>query len=131
MQTPAGFIKRLIAYIIDSLIIGIPAGLIVVFLGNAVGDAAGALINLIAGIYAVGYYLYFWSTTGQTPGKSVMGIKIVNYEGEPLTIGKAILRLIGYWIGTIIAYLGFIWIIFDSNKQGWHDKLAGSYVVEA
>jgi uncharacterized RDD family membrane protein YckC len=42
-----------------------------------------------------------------------------------------IVRYIGYYINSFIFMLGWIWAIFDSNKQGWHDKLAGTYVVPA
>jgi uncharacterized RDD family membrane protein YckC len=46
-------------------------------------------------------------------------------------MGKAVLRLIGYFISGIVIWVGFLWILFDANKQGRHDKIAGTYVVKA
>jgi uncharacterized RDD family membrane protein YckC len=61
----------------------------------------------------------------------IMGLKIVTVDGGKLTIGKAVLRIVGYFVSSIIVYLGFLWVIWDKDKQGWHDKIAGTYVVKA
>jgi uncharacterized RDD family membrane protein YckC len=75
------------------------------------------------------YFTYFHGTTGQTLGKKLLGLRVVRTTGEPMTIGTAFLRWVGYAISGAILYLGFIWVIFDSRKQGWHDKIAGTYVI--
>jgi uncharacterized RDD family membrane protein YckC len=83
-------------------------------------------------LIAVAYCLVFWTWRGQTPGKMLLGIKIVRIDGSPLTFGRAILRLfMGYPISGMVFGLGFLWIGLDSRKQGWHDKIAGTYVVRA
>ena len=48
---------------------------------------------------------------------------------QPISWGKAILRYIGYIISGLVLLIGFIWIAFDARRQGWHDKIAGTYVV--
>ena len=51
-------------------------------------------------------------------------------DGGPVTGGQAVLRLIGFWISAAVFYLGFIWILFDSQRQGWHDKIASTVMIE-
>jgi uncharacterized RDD family membrane protein YckC len=126
-----GFFKRLVAYIIDGIIVGIVAGIIQFVVGSS--DSGGIVLigSILLLVWSVGYYLYFWTRNGQTPGKVAMGIKIVTTSGEPISIGKAIVRYIGYIISSFVIGLGFLWVIWDARKQGWHDKIAGTLVVEA
>ncbi len=57
-----------------------------------------------------------------------MGIMVVGADGAKISVGQAILRALGYTISSILM-LGFINMIFDANRQGWHDKIAKTYVV--
>jgi uncharacterized RDD family membrane protein YckC len=126
-----GFGPRLVAYVIDSLIIGGVSGLITSIFAAANNDLVTMLGSLVVVVFVFWYYIYFWTTKGQTPGKLVMKIKVVATDGSQVTAGKAFLRVIGYLISNLIFALGFIWILFDTDKQGWHDKIAGTYVVRA
>ena len=83
---------------------------------------AGALVSIL-------YFIAFWARSGQTVGMGVIGIKVVTADGKPLTIGKAFLRYIGYFVSAVVFAIGFLWINFDRMRQGWHDKFAGTYVV--
>ena len=67
---------------------------------------------------------------GKTPGKMVMGVEIVKTDGSPIGFGRAILRYVGYIISSIILFIGFLMIAFDSKKQGLHDKIAGTCVIK-
>lgn len=58
-----------------------------------------------------------------------MGVKIFSTDGSPMTFWKAIAKYFGYFISG--PCLGFLWIIWDEQKQGWHDKIAGTYVIRA
>ena len=78
---------------------------------------------LVSIVYNVG----FWMLSGQTPGKRVLGVRVLRKDGTRLNLGNALRRQVGYWISTIF-YLGFLWILFDSKRQGLHDKLAGTIV---
>jgi uncharacterized RDD family membrane protein YckC len=134
----AGFLVRLVAYVIDAIILAVVDGILqAIFVASAMRPDAGggAMILAVIGyiliiVWTFGYLIYFWSTSGQTIGKKIMGLKVVTVDGGQLTAGKAFVRVIGYAISGIVIYLGFLWIIWDANKQGWHDKIAGTYVVK-
>ncbi len=81
-------------------------------------------------ILSIFYYVGAWSKSGQTIAKSVLGIKVVGYDGKPLSLGKALLRYFGYILSALILSLGFLWIAFDKKRQGWHDKIASSYAID-
>jgi uncharacterized RDD family membrane protein YckC len=76
------------------------------------------------------YWILFWMLAGQTPGKRLMGLRIIRVDGGRVTIGACIRRLIGYYLSAFLM-LGFIWVLFDSRRQGFHDKLAGTLVLYA
>lgn len=65
-----------------------------------------------------------------TFGKSAMGIKVVDASGNRLTFGKSFIRNITKILSLAVFAVGFIWILFDKKKQGWHDKLSKTYVVD-
>ncbi len=121
-----GFWVRVVAYLIDVVIL-----IVVAFLINTVlsGSAAASGLNIIIDI---AYFLYFWSGSGggQTPGMRVMNLKVVRTDGSDLDIVRALVRYVGLIIASIPILIGVIWVAFDSNKQGWHDKIAGTYVVK-
>jgi len=76
--------------------------------------------------------LIFWSYKSATPGKMLLGMKIVDAK----TLGKAsngklALRYLGYYISALVLGLGFFWVGWDPKKQGWHDKIAGTLVVKS
>ena len=115
---------RFIALFIDGIILGIITGALV-GAGRATGGGLGFVIQ-------VAYYWYFWTRhDGQSPGKSIMGIKIVKVDGTPIEDADAIVRVIGYYISGVVILLGFIAAINDPNRQAWHDKMAHTYVVVA
>jgi uncharacterized RDD family membrane protein YckC len=68
---------------------------------------------------------------GLTPGKYLLGIRVVKVDtGVPVSFWRMALRqVIGQWVSAIICYLGFIWVLFDANRQGWHDKIAKTLVI--
>jgi len=75
------------------------------------------------------YFTYFHGTLGQTPGKKLLGLKVIEINGEEMTLGLAFLRWVGYILSKLPLFLGFIWIGIDGRKQGWHDKIAGTCVI--
>jgi serine/threonine protein kinase/uncharacterized RDD family membrane protein YckC len=124
-----GFGRRLLAFIIDMIVLQISA-VILSNLGESVLDrftlSSFACLEIL--LYLV-YFVGFWTIAGRTPGKMVLGIKVVGLDGSPVSFGTAILRYIGYVFGFALLWLGFFWVAFDGRRQGWHDKLAGTYVV--
>ena len=96
----------------------------------------GAAIGLFLGLTLLAFVIYalyysLQTARGATVGKRVFGLRVVTAEGQVPGFGRALLRhTIGYLISSIFL-LGFIWIAFDPQHQGWHDKIAGTYVVRA
>ncbi len=131
----AGFIVRFAAFAVDFLVLV----LISVFAGiffavttrvakinwdiEVVASFVGFLLN-------AGYYIFTTYRYGATVGKKVFGLKVESVKEEKLDIGTVIVREVaGKFISTMLAGLGYFWIIFDKKKQGFHDKLAGTVVV--
>lgn len=74
------------------------------------------------------YHAYFGSEGRVSLGKQVLGLKVVDVDNEPLTLGQALIRSVCYVPGSLLS-LGFIWALISANRQAWHDLAAGSYVV--
>ena len=151
-QTYAGFWIRLVARVLDTLIVGIPLAVVFGVLALAVGGAAAGTSNsdqntqnataaafsgifilfyLLAIAVSIGYWVYFWGTTGSTFGMRVLRLRVVDANtGGPIGIPRALVR----WLMTIVnswaCYIGWIWVAFDPRKQGWHDKVANSVVLQ-
>jgi uncharacterized RDD family membrane protein YckC len=85
-----------------------------------------ALVLVVS--FLILYNIGFWMLAGQTPGKRLMGLRIVRTDGERITIGAAIRRWVGYWLSAIL-FLGYLWVLVDDRRQALHDKLAGTLVV--
>ena len=145
---PASFGKRVFAYLIDSVIIGLITGIPGGCLGGIVSAMAPTqqgedgmvmilvvlvfLVVLLSLIAAILYYALMWSRSGQTLGKKWLGIKVVTADGVPPSFWRALGRaVIGYPISSWLFSLGFLWMLWDDQRQCWHDKLFGTYVVEA
>jgi uncharacterized RDD family membrane protein YckC len=76
------------------------------------------------------YCIIFEASPKQgTIGKSLMEIKVVDNSGNRLTLYKSLARNLSKILSYSIIALGFIWILFDKKRQGWHDKLNNTYVV--
>lgn len=139
----AGFVTRLIAYIIDQLIIAAVISVVTVVAGFVmqsfeINKLIGAqqiarvimiILSLLLIIsFLILYNIGFWMLAGQTPGKRLMGLRIVRTDGERITLGAAIRRWVGYWLSAIL-FLGYLWVLVDDRRQALHDKLAGTLVV--
>jgi uncharacterized RDD family membrane protein YckC len=141
--------KRFFAYLIDIIPIGlIVFGFYYFFLGfdiildnysNRNGDTQPRIeflkqrnwIRDITFLVWIVYCIFMEASVKQgTFGKLVMGIKVVKENGCRMSIKESISRNLSKIISYFIFSLGFIWILFDRNKQGWHDKMNKTYVVE-
>lgn len=125
----AGFFQRLVALIIDGIIISVVSWILLMVLSN-VGSAGANLANVIGLVLVLIYDVYFFTSTGQTPGCKVMSIKVVNANSELLSMGQAVIRVVVSYISGAVLLIGYLWMIWDANKQTWHDKAAGSFVIK-
>jgi uncharacterized RDD family membrane protein YckC len=129
----SGFWLRFVAFLLDSIILVAASFLVrLLFLFPSGNIAWPVFLGVFPSIF---YWLYYWLFTGlrgQTPGKMVLGIKVVRANGEKVGLGWAALREIpGKIISLVGLFLGFIWIAWDKKKQGWHDKIADTIVIRA
>jgi uncharacterized RDD family membrane protein YckC len=139
----AGFASRLVAFVIDRLIVGVITAVIVFmaeFAMNAfnVNEWLGLdqlAVSLTAILFAAVvvsvdflYTVGLWMLAGQTPGKRVMGVRIVRSDGERVRWRNAIVRWVCYWLSAIL-FLGFLWVLVDNRRQGFHDKLGRTIVI--
>ncbi len=116
----AGFGLRALALLIDAIVIGIVSGLL-----------RGLDLRAVASLADAVYFVAFWSTTGQTLGMRALRIRVVRTDGQPLSWVTGVLRYVGYILSIIPLGLGLLWVLWDPRKQGWHDKIASTLVVNA
>lgn len=120
----AGFWVRLGAGVTDLLILGFIVVIIAYFFPAPVIWVTSGLVISLA------YWLGFWVWRGQTPGKMALGIKVIRTDSSPVKWQCALCRFLGYIVSVVTLFIGFIWVAFDSHKQGIHDKIADTYVVK-
>jgi pSer/pThr/pTyr-binding forkhead associated (FHA) protein/uncharacterized RDD family membrane protein YckC len=139
-EEPAGFGVRLVAAIVDSMILGIPlfvATLIWTTFALDGGDGApqfpqGSLTAVSIGfpLICLAYYVLFWAFRGATPGKSLLGLSVETDDGDtPIGVQRAVVRMVGYWVSSLILGLGFVMIAFSDDKRALHDRIAGTRVM--
>jgi uncharacterized RDD family membrane protein YckC len=125
----AGFWIRVVAFIIDSIIVGVVNSIIAAILNSSTTGRSG--IQTLLGII---YFTYFWSASspwpGQTVGDKLLSLRVIRTDGSDLSIVQAFIRYVGLFISFLVIFIGVIWVAFDPNKQGWHDKIAGTYVIK-
>ena len=120
----SGFWRRFAAAFIDGIILSI-----VYFIISAlISDNAATGLNLVI---SAGYYTYLeGGASGQTLGKKALGIRVIDLSGGgPIGYGRGFIRWIGRIVSAIPLGLGYFWMLWDKEKQTWHDKFAGSVVV--
>ncbi len=135
----AGFTTRLVAFVVDVLIV-IASIAVMTSVANLLNDVLGfsqitttllsVAVAVTSLVFLQTYWIFFWMLAGQTPGKRLMGLRIVKVDGSRVTISACIRRLVGYYISAIL-FLGFLWVLIDGRRQGFHDKLAGTFVLYA
>ena len=153
----ANFGQRLVAQLLDGLlafVAYIPA--IVLFIVSFTSGHDGLCTNAAnelyvcrqpnGGLFALAFlalalgllaFIFYMSRrlgrTGQTPGKKVMGIKVVDkVSGQPIGAGRAFGRYVfAQFISGSFCALGYLWMLWDGEKQTWHDKVVSSIVVRA
>jgi uncharacterized RDD family membrane protein YckC len=119
----AGFGTRLVAAIIDGIVVGVVTIPLQLGLKGA-GQALGIILGLA-------YYAYLeGSPSGQTVGKKAMNIRVLDLAaGAPIGFGRGVLRYIGRIPSALVLALGYLWMLWDPEKQTWHDKIANTVVV--
>ena len=134
----AGFVTRLVAISIDLILMVLVSAFIIWFGGllDSVADAIGdnpinlaALAALSVPFVTGGYFVFLWWISGATLGNWIMGIRVVSTSGGSLTLWQALKRLFGYIVSTLALWIGFLWVLIDRDRRGWHDYIASTWVV--
>jgi uncharacterized RDD family membrane protein YckC len=112
----AGFWIRIGALLIDLILVGMVLGPL----------THGSMV--MPGLAAYGAVM--WKLKGTTIGGIICGLKVVRLDDRELDWPTAIVRALGCFLSMAVAGLGFLWVIFDDQRQSWHDKIAGTVVVK-
>ena len=88
----------------------------------------GVLLGIGWAVIASGYFVLFWSSAGQTPGMRALRLRVHTAAGDPPTVGRALLRLLGLALSILLLFLGFVPVLFDERRRGLADFLAGTRV---
>lgn len=148
---PAGFVSRLVAFIVDLVIISITTTVVLlgineiitffgikIFFNRYISYAVNAetISSIIRILIVISYYVFsilyfatFYSLVSYTPGKYLLGLRVVRTDGFRLGFWRSVARGVCYYLSALLLFMGFIWIIFDKNRQGLHDKIVGTVVI--
>ncbi|HEV7678082.1 MAG TPA: RDD family protein [Candidatus Dormibacteraeota bacterium] len=142
----AGFGVRTLAYLIDSVLLGIVIAIAAIPLGGLTRDGtttitsngtvttvptANPSLQLFAILAGAVYFVIAWGFFARTLGMRALRLQVLRTtDGLHIGIGRALLRYVGLLISFFCAFLGVIWVALDPRRQGWHDKMAGTFVVQ-
>jgi uncharacterized RDD family membrane protein YckC len=87
------------------------------------------LVIIISNLTFIVYVIFLWLLVDKTIGQALLGLRVVRVDGRALTLGPAIRRVVGMYIAILPLFLGFLWVLIDDRRQGWHDKIADTVVV--
>jgi uncharacterized RDD family membrane protein YckC len=119
LENRAGFWIRTLALLLDFILVAIVSSVIRVHMHDA-------LLLILAAYGAV-----MWRMRGTTIGGIVCGLRVVRLDGRPIDWPTAVTRALASFLSLFVAGLGFIWVVFDAERQSWHDKIAGTVIVHA
>ena len=131
----AGFWLRFLASAIDLVIMGLFGRLV---FGSEVADVNVLGYGVSADITYSGwkalipivYVIGSWIWLSATPGKLILGLRITDMDGNKLSWKNAAVRFFAYIPSMMVFFAGFISVAFDERKQGWHDKIAKTFVLK-
>ncbi len=119
----ATFAERLGALVLDAIAVAIVAQLLSL---DRHGDPGNRLIVLLALVYHVG----FWTWRATTPGGMILQLRVARIDGKKLEFPESLVRGLTGIFSLVVAGLGFLWMLWDPERQTWHDRVAGTYVVK-
>jgi uncharacterized RDD family membrane protein YckC len=119
----AGFWRRLCALLVDGFIVGT--------ISNIINFSTQNKFAWLSLLLSAGYFVFFWvKEDGETLGNKLLNIKVKRINNQPMEWSTGVIRYIGYIVSYIVFGLGFLWVAWDAKKQGWHDKIANTVVVQ-
>jgi len=149
----AGFTSRAVAIIIDFAIIALVSAVVIAALSlffdipsiqrfiewlNTVLPGIDRLFGWLTSppfgaifflLFEYLYFIFFFSTTGQTVGKAIMGLRVVTIDGHRMGVKRSFIRVLCYVLSLAPLGLGFLWVLGEDRRRAWHDKIARTYVL--
>lgn len=150
----AGFVTRMVAVVLDMVlivsavfIIVVVVRLVLTFLGITEILQAIPLVEdiqskpvvstltsvvtvlLINMLFFSIYQVFFWLAAGATPGKALIGLRVVPERGQKLTFKQAVVRALTWYVSAFVFFLGFLTVLVNERRQGWHDRWANTCVL--
>jgi uncharacterized RDD family membrane protein YckC len=120
----AGFWRRFVGWLIDAIILGIVNAILRSGLSSGTGLVLGLVVDLIYFTALIG------GNRGQTVGQMAMGIRVIDFNtGGPIGYGRALIRWLVSIVSGVVILIGYLWMLWDREKQCWHDKAANDVVV--
>ncbi len=138
MKNLASPTQRIFGYLADAFICVTPAVLLINWaLSSTSPDelirrllSVVTIMLLFYSLLIPLFYAYLIHSLGATPGKLLVGTKVVDSDGKLISFGRAFFRnQIGYMVSGLLFGLGFIWIAVDKDRRGWHDQIADTFVI--
>jgi uncharacterized RDD family membrane protein YckC len=115
----ASFWERLGAFALDVILV-----MLIIFIFPGRKEPAFFLLCLL------GYFVGFWAWKGATIGGTILQLRVVQAQGRLPNFGEAMVRGLSGILSLAVVGLGGLWILWDPDRQGWHDRIAGTYVVK-
>lgn len=129
----AGLIRRLAAILYDSLlllaVLFIATALILPLTGGEAVRAGHPLFMTYIFLVAFFFYAWFWTHGGQTLGMRAWRLRVVRYDGGPISLWQALLRYLVAFVSWGALGLGFLWSLVDREKLTWHDRYSQTKLV--
>ncbi len=135
-----GVVARTLAFTVDAMLIGVSALIVAVaaalivtvaHLPSGLRDAMAVVGAILFALWAMVYFVAFWTTTGQTPGARLMQFRVVPSNGDSLKPWPAIVRSVGLVLAAIPLFAGYLPIVLGRKRRGLQDYLARTVVVDA
>jgi uncharacterized RDD family membrane protein YckC len=123
--------RRLVAFLVDIfLIVVLEIVLRITLAGVILVNTTPVQDRLFSLVLIWAYYVTFTALYGATPGKMLLGIRVVKSDGRPVDWLTALMReVVGKTLSTLLLYLGYLWAFFHPKRQTWHDLIANTLVI--
>ena len=135
--SPPSLLRRLAAMLYDTFLVvalvavvnAIALAVVVRATGGEQEVLSAPVVQLLTVTSVFGFFCLFWLKNGQTLGMQAWRIKLVDYNGNPPTAGRAIVRCCGALLSAACLGLGYLWCLVDRNHRYWHDYLSRTELI--
>lgn len=109
----------------------VATALLLPFTGGEAIQPDNGLYNACLVLLSFGYFGWFWTHGGQTPGMRTWNLRLTGAARHRVTWRQAFTRFLGACISWLALGLGFLWLLVDVDRRTWHDRLSATVLVDA